>query len=323
MVVYQPEEDIGPIKRFFKKEWFRIVYLILISLLSSLIFFVDYTGCLSSIIVPVLAFTIPYWLKERKIRRFLLNGLVLLFFILIFLSVIWITILVTTPKPNLSSNSGDIRLDNGTVDPHTSSGTTTFLFSVEYTNINSVNASDVRVTLKILRYATGSVQDYGMTSDFIGSSSQGWTFNYSVTLTEDVYAFWFNANTTNSPEIETSWATGPINAPWTSYLGLIVPYVLIGLLIPMSMYYIIVGLFWWIEKAKQMRGPMIPSTPPKLKSEFECTNCGADVTAEDIYCSRCGAYLEGIEESVEKQKKTDRESAIETEKKAMAKRKEK
>jgi predicted RNA-binding Zn-ribbon protein involved in translation (DUF1610 family) len=315
--VYSPESEEKPLKRFLKTKWFRLLYVLLIALASSVV--MVSTGCLSAFFIPLLMFAVPYYLKERKIRHYLVNGLVVLLLCLVFVNIFRTALIMTSPKPDLSAQAGNVTLSSGSVDPFTGPAGGNYSYSVVYTNTATVDDSNVTITLRILDYVTAVTQTVYMTKHSSHPvSSDGWLYLGNLTLPEGVYLFYFTATTgvgTGATEVATPYGLGPINAPWTTYSSALAILVVIDMLFPFTLYLIIIGMYWWTGKAKMMRSPArMPSE--ETGADFECTNCGAEVTAAASKCPRCGAIFEEDEEPIIRAKKVEKGREGEAEEKS-------
>jgi len=315
-LVESGKAEESKLKRFMKSEWFWIVYLLLTAFLAGLL--AVYVVCYSTFIIPLVMFIIPYWLKEKRIRRLLLNGVIVFILAALFAGAI-LTALYSaySPSSELSGESGTVSLSHGIVEPFDYGGNpgTVYRFTVVYKNTVIVGSSDVGVVLEIWEYTETTSRKYDMVGNTAGNVTAGWVFTLNMTVPEGMWWHAFN-ETTKGSSVTTAFAFGPRNAPWTRFFSTFVPYYLLSLVLPVSLYYIIVGMYWWMEKAKMMRPP--PAKRPIEKqraAEFDCTNCGADVPADASRCPRCGAVFED-EEEPEKEKKGDEERDLATKKKA-------
>lgn len=281
-------------KRFMKTKWFRILFLALLSTLSSLI--LVYMGCFANIFVPIFMFAIPFWLREKSIKRYLINGLVVAVISIFLTTLIFTAAVLSADSRTLDdANVGTVTLSGGTVTPYKASGSTNFRFTVVYKNTATVSASDVNVSVRVYDYGAQSNRSYPMTGNTTGLVLNGWKYYANVPLTEGIYFFGFESQTAGTRTNMTTGLPliGPLNAPWPSYYWFFLPYWVEGVILPISMYYIIVGLYWWTERARQMRGPT-PQRPARIEEngEFECTNCGATVPEDATKCPKCGAIFE-------------------------------
>lgn len=301
-----------------KTKGFRILYVVLIALASTLVLFT--AGCFSSIFMPLLMFAVPYYLKERNVKRYLINGVAVLLLAFVMVNLVHTNIYITAPQPHISMQQGNAALSNGTVDPF-EGGAGSYSFSVIYSNLDSVQPSAVRLELNIIEISSADFQNYTMTGDTSGLASSGWEYWSNVSLPEGFYWFNFTAFRTSDGtiEVETPSAFGPRNAPWTTYASGLVPNDMLYIIFPFTLYLIIIGMYWWAGKARTMRGPArAPAEEPG--GGFECTNCGAEVSESATKCIRCGAVFE--EEPVIHAKKVEKGREPEAGEKSTEKKKE-
>ncbi len=283
-----------------------MLYVFLIALASSVVMIS--TGCLSAFFIPLVMFAVPYYLKEKNVRRYLINGVVVLLLCLVMVNLFRTALIVSSPQPDLSSQAGNVTLSHGGVYPFKGEGGGSYNFSVIYNTTDSVNPASVRLNLKLFEYSSAQTKTYSMTGDMSRNVSIGWVYFAQLTLPEGVYFFNFTAITTwpsGPAEVVTPFGFGPINAPWTAYASALASLVLIDLTFPFTLYLIIIGMYWWAGKAKVRRGPSrVPSD--QGMGGFECTNCGTEVSTTATKCHRCGAIFEEEEEPVVRAKKIEK-----------------
>lgn len=303
----------GVFKRFMKTKWFRVFYVFLIALASSVVMIS--TGCLSAFFIPLVMFAIPYYLKEKNVRRYLINGVVVLLLCLVMVNLFRTVLIVSSPQPDLSSQAGNVTLSRGGVYPFRGEGGEIYNFSVIYNTTGPLMPTNVHLTLKVFEYASAETKTYAMTGDTSRDVSLGWVYYVHVPLPEGVYFFNFTAVTTwssGSAEVVTPFGFGPINASWTLYSSALATLVLIDMMFPFTLYLIVIGMYWWAGRAKVMRGPSrVPSD--QEAGGFECTNCGAEVSTTATRCHRCGAIFEEEEPPVVRAKKIEKGRETEVE----------
>jgi len=299
-----------------KTKWFRILYVFLIAFVASVMPFT--VGCLYAVFTPLLMFAVPYYLKERNIRRYLINGIVIFLLSFVMVNLLYTGMQVSVPQPHLSAQQENATLSNGTVEPFGVSTTGYYNFSVVYTNVGPVQPSDIELRLNVDEVISETTQAYPMTGDTSGPPSNGWRFWRNLSLPEGFYYFNFTAIHTSdrTTEVETVKSFGPRNAPWTTYASGLALFNLVIITFPFTLYLVIVGMYWWAGKARTMRGPArAPSD--EGGGGFECTNCGAEVSATATRCHRCGAVFDE-EEPVVRAKKVEKGRETEFEEESAA-----
>jgi hypothetical protein len=324
--VYSLEKEETSLRRFLKSKWFRVLYVTLVALASSVVMVSN--ACLATFFMPLLMFAVPYYLKERNIRRYLINGVAAFLISLVLVNLFYTALTLASPNQELSAQSGNVRLDYGMVNPYNGPAGGNYNYSVVYVNIDPVNRSDVMLTLRVFDAITIVTNRFDISQNISSPTSApasgGWTYYIHLVLAEGIYFYNFTANTTYNlvqTEVSTPLGFGPINASWTTFSSVIALAILVQLLFPFTLYLIIIGMYWWMGKAKTMRGPArVPSD--SRGGGFECTNCGTEVSASATKCHRCGAVFEEEEQPVIHAKKVEKERDVETEGKSAAPKKE-
>ena len=85
---------------------------------------------------------------------------------------------------------------------------------------------------------------------------------------------------------------GPITASYGTFYGFSLYYGVFALILPISLYFILLMLFWWTTRARLERQRLGMTTEAESDTGFMCTNCGADVPASASKCPKCGAVFE-------------------------------
>ncbi len=293
-----------------------ILILLLISVISS--FLLVYTGCIAILLIPLIIFGISYFLKERKPKRYFIYGFVVAIFTLIIGNVVLTYLFVSSPNPIVSGSSNNVTLTDGIVEPRFGGSSDFYNFTVVYTNLDAVNSTDVDVTLVLFEFSSDTKTRHPMMKNTSGPASSGWPCHIETPVSEGVYWYYFNTTTytgTNITYAESDAGFGPINASVFLYYWVFLPIVALSLILPISLYFLIVGMYWWTEKAKQMRGGLPELSKKKEKEEtgeFECSNCGAVVSSYAPRCPRCLAVFEEEEETKKRARKVRKGTEIET-----------
>ena len=122
--------------------------------------------------------------------------------------------------------------------------------------------------------------------------SDGKAYNYTVPVGDRIYLFWFLVTVRNGTSFawfESPWQVGPITAGYGTFYGFALYYGTFALILPMSLYFILLMLFWWTSRARMERQRLGMATPAETDTGFMCTNCGADVPAAAAKCPKCAA----------------------------------
>lgn len=158
-----------------------------------------------------------------------------------------------------------------------------------------------------------------------GASNGTWYIG-TTTLSDSVYSFFFWANDTRG---NYTYAAAPVLEPMTAGAGSFYLFWLVNvglyMVFPLSFYFIIVFMYWYTIRMRKMRermmdrargekldldkggpkegaaeggggteaaAPTDTAWKTKKAAAFTCTNCGADVSEDDVKCPKCGAVFE-------------------------------
>lgn len=280
--------------------YFRLLYLLLVSTLIAMILPFG-ALCFPLLIIPVLMFAVPYWFGERKIRNLALNGLLIIVLsALVYATVLTPMVMSQTQEPQIAVGTG-LELTEGTVTPFwTTDPNAAFNFTV---NLTASSPDPAPYTLKVQMVDFEGLQlvrrTYEMSRDVVrgnGNLTDGEYYYVNRTLPPLFHAFNFQVytveNTTQVVVLETEGATGPFHAPYTTYWGFVFYQGVIGMMFVGMGFFLVLLLYWWTRKARQVRGAPAQTKPKKQAEgggEYTCTNCGADVSDQDETCPKCGA----------------------------------
>ncbi len=317
-----------------KTKWFDIAVLVVLGVIVAGLFPVLFgnttTACLGLLLIPVAVFVIPYWLGERRLKRFAINGVVVLVIATLIISALQTESTVNGPDPVLSSEgiqglSPHLNLDNGSVSPYRGSPGQTFTYRVRLVTSGLANTTSLGVYLNFTQADVFSTTTSYFAMQLANSSANGTVRWYTTnrTLGGAVYEYYFSAADMRGNFTLTIPAIGPLTASGASYYVFWVIPFFFYLLIPFSFYYVILFMYWYTVRTRKMRTRLIesskkdaldldkepgkgeaagekegPETKPapgektKKAAAFTCTNCGADVTEDDTKCPKCGAVFE-------------------------------
>ena len=313
-------------------KWFDISVLVVLGLVVSGLFPITFgsfaTACLGLLLIPVAIFVIPYWLGERSLKRFAINGLVVFVIAIVIISAFYTDSTLNSGDQIVDSStysglSAHLSLDNGSVTPFRGSPGQAFTYRV-HLNTSGLNSSTpLAVYLNFTEFDlfTPSYQSYAMAREAAPANATAAWYSMDRTLGGNVYEFFFTANDTRGNFTATQNVLGPITASPVSYFLFWLYPVAFYLLIPLSFYYIILFMYWYTARTRKMRARMIEARQKdeldldkgaakdkeaaageaaakpaegktKKAAAFTCTNCGADVTEDDTKCPKCGAVFE-------------------------------
>jgi len=289
--------------KFRRTPYFRMLYLSLVALLAAVLLpttlFV--LGCLTILVIPLLVLLVPHFFGERRVRNHAVNGLVAI----ILTSILYTAIAVpdVTGRVQVGQSWDGERADiaEGLVTPFRGAASASFNFTVNVTS-DDPQRSQFFVRLQVAdQVGLGDFRrNYTMTP-LAGDNLTDGSAEYYATITLapvfHVFNFqvWGPVNGTMTVLTETLGSVGPFNAPYEAYLSVIWVRAVYFMVVFIGMgFYLILMIYWWIAKAKQVRGTRAPPERKRAEGggEFTCTNCGGDVGEEDAKCANCGAVFD-------------------------------
>ncbi|HTD81898.1 MAG TPA: zinc-ribbon domain-containing protein [Thermoplasmata archaeon] len=301
-----PQTLIKGLLAFRKSVYFRIFYLAVLSVMvAALTLYGIYLGCLSILFSAILMFGLPYWLKERRIKHLALNGAVIFVAAaLIFAALFAQSLSGNDPIPIRATGAGNVTLSNATVIPGRGPPGASYMFVANLTVPGTPNPGNYAVYVN-LTTVDGVTSQLNMTPVNAADTnlSDGKAYNYTVPVGDRIYLFWFLVTVRNGTSFawfESPWQVGPITAGYGTFYGFALYYGTFALILPMSLYFILLMLFWWTSRARMERQRLGMATPAETDTGFMCTNCGADVPAAAAKCPKCGAVFEEAPEPASK-----------------------
>ena len=309
-----PLEDLLKALLWFRKSpYFRIFYLGIMSLMvAALTLYGIYLGCLSILFSAVVMFALPYWLKERRIKHFALNGLVIFVAAaLIFAALFAQTLSGNDPIQVRATGPAGTTLRNATVLPGRGPPGAMYTFTANLTVPGAANVTNYAVYVNLttvdgaarrLQMFEANPTDWNLTD--------GKRYNTSVSVDERIYIFWFFVtikNGTSTTWFESPWQVGPITAGYGTFYQFTLYYGVFALILPISLYFILLMLFWWTTRARMERQRLGMTGPTETDTGFMCTNCGADVPAAADKCPKCGAVFEEARAGASKETEGEKE----------------
>ena len=301
--------------KFRKTLYFRILILVLISLLSVLLLLSAALACLSLILIPLLIFLIPNWFGERSVKRHAVNGVIFLLLATpLYAGTLTSQVFYvqqqdqaadTLPNTNVVAAA---QLHEGRVNPFRGPAEAIFNFTVNMTSTDP-SAPGFSVVTQVASYSgLSDVRSfYNMSVDRARSPvvnySRGVYYYVNTTgLTADVHQFDFlvvtgNASNPQSSDIVvlTRGSLGPFVADFWAHFGFFFYRGFFQFAFLVFGFFLILLIYWWTRKARQVRGVQDGKAEAKRAEgggEFTCTNCGADVSEEATKCPTCGAVFE-------------------------------
>ena len=283
---------------FRKSPYFRIFYLVVLSLMvAALTLYGIYLGCLSILFSAIVMFALPYWLKERRIKHLALNGAVIFVAAaLIFAGLFAQSLSGNDPIQIRATGPAGVILGNGTVVPGRGPPGAPYTFTANLTVPGVANASNYAVYVN-LTTVDGISNPLNMTPVDVNDTNlaDGKLYRKTIAVDDRIYLFWFFVSIKNGTKytwFESPWQVGPITANYGTFYGFSLYYGAFALILPISLYFILLMLFWWTTRARLERQRLGMTTEPEKDTGFMCTNCGADVPAAAAKCPKCGAVFE-------------------------------
>lgn len=309
-------------EKFRPTVWFRLTYLVLLGVIVAQLYVLTLSplACIAFLLMPIVTFLVPYWLGERQMRRFAANAL-LVFAIAIFLASAMSTQAVLSQTEPLELESftaltmGNMTLANGRVEPFQSAPGDAFTFRVKLTTEANASADDFDVFLNLSvidglsARAESFPMDYSEGTDSSLNPRNGTWYETRMPLGASIYLYQYSVTDRRANWTHTFRDVGPITAPATAFYVVFVYESSFNLVIPLLFYFSILFLWWYTVRSRQIRGRMTARSPEATKDRaepapppsegkaskaaaFTCTNCGADVSASDDKCPKCGAVFE-------------------------------
>jgi len=283
---------------FRKSPYFRIFYLAVLSLMvAALTLYGIYLGCLSILFSAIVMFGLPYWLKERRIKHLALNGVVIFVAAaLLFAGLFAQSLSGNDPIQIRAIGPAGVTLANGTVVPGRGPPGAPYTFTANLTVPGVANASNYAVYVN-LTTVDGISNPLNMTPVDVNDTNlaDGKLYRRTIAVDSRIYLFWFFVSIKNGTKytwFETPWQVGPITASYGTFYGFSLYYGVFALILPISLYFILLMLFWWTTRARLERQRLGMTTEAETDTGFMCTNCGADVPAAAAKCPKCGAVFE-------------------------------
>lgn len=314
-------------QKYRKTMWFRVTYLLLLGVLVAQLYLLTASAlaCLVLLLIPVSVFVVPYWLGERKLKRFGANAL-LVFAIAILLAAAMSTQALLSQRDAIPLRSfpefqpSTMVLTNGTVNPYQAPPPGPFTFRVKLTTTTNATPANFSVFLN-LTIVTGlsgferplNAMAYSPGNDSATNTRNGTWYETRLNLTDTIYGYGFSVRDEDGNWTLAGPDFGPLTASGWTYFGFFVYFTALSgvILVAFLFYYAILFLWWYTMRARQGRAALAAgsteihkpsaakaattaeSSPKAGKAAaFTCTNCGADVGEADEKCPKCGASFE-------------------------------
>jgi len=278
-------------------------------------------SCLAAVMVGLLTFGIPFFLGARKLGTLLKAGTLILVLSGLLFGALYTYYLYDRSFVFEEKELKGTDLAGGAVSPYLGDEDTVYNFTVRYTGDEDPNTISVFANLTEL----GSLEEFN-----ISLQNSGNVFYNETTLTANVHLYYFSwySNTTKGWN-ETDFAVGPVGAPYSEMLVLQMFQGVILMFIPGGLFFYMIVLLYNSRKRSQEEQQKLAEQEKEItskkkdkkegedeggeekerkeevKGEYECTECGAEVPEDALFCHRCGEPFEGIEGDEELKKETE------------------
>ncbi len=273
------------LEAFRKTEWFNVLLLVVLGFVAVGLFEFTAFGsvgvCLGILLPPVTVFVIPYWLGERRMKRYALNILPVAVVALLVISAFQTQAVLSQEPPNLGTTGVDpatptsslppLTVWNGSVVPFdTPSPNGTYAFHVRLKAASGVNVSRVSVYLNLTDAAGLSITfrsaPMGVDPGPVNANRTNGTWYVAwQKLGTDVYEIYYFANDTRGNSTASDIAVAPLLAPWGSYYILWVEIVLERYItFFVAFYFVILFMYWYTVRTRKMRERLIQARGEKL-----------------------------------------------------------
>lgn len=306
---------------FRKTVWFRIFYLVILGVLVSQLFALTASAlaCLIIFLMPISVFFIPYYFGERRVKALALNAVPVFVLATLLAGATATQGLVSqtdaTPLGSLGGSPGSpVTLSDGTVSPYRGAPGQTFTFRVNLTTAEDGTPEDYDVYLNLTTVEGTSARPqsfemlYSPDPPSSNNTRNGTWYEWTLSLGDSIYGYAFSARDPDSNWTFTSADFGPITASAWAFYGFALYFTMFSMIIPFAFYYLILFMWWYSGRSRQMRQRVLESRraaaseskePEKTSREkaakaaaFTCTNCGTDVSESDTKCPKCGVVFE-------------------------------
>jgi hypothetical protein len=306
-------------KRFIGTPYFRIVYIVVMALLTALLFPFAFgaAACLALLVIPLTIFVVPYWFGERRPRRLVVNGLVVFAIALPIVGAFQTGAVLDLPPFELSSfafpgENTTMSLTNGTAAPYRVEGPANVTFRVLLTTTDNATPADFAVWLNLTRVDgfAFNAETFPMAPEPpVGNNTRNGTwFTVNATVPSAVVGTGFSVERQSDENwTRTGVYLGPITGSWGTYFGYFVLFSAPLLGLTLAFYLMILFMWWYTVRMRSRTVRRVPETEPEPAEEaapapasgtagkaaaFTCTNCGADVGDDAVKCPKCGATFE-------------------------------
>ncbi len=241
--------------------------------------------CFTIVLMGLLTFAIPYYAGIRDIKKFLAIGIAA--FLVITLA--WAPIFLSqTPGAVNSPLNSPSYIMGATVTPYKGP------VGTEYNFTATVYTSETNPSVYLNYQKIGGDNMTTVSMTLKGDGNGTYSCYYATTMPEGIYYFDMNMSGTQG-NVSTPPRAGPINADFGAAYMAFLPVVLYESVVMIFLYFLLVMIFWWSQKAREAKIKKYPEPEMDASKDeeiFYCSNCGIPVKESDRFCPKCGEVLE-------------------------------
>ncbi|HEQ79024.1 MAG TPA: hypothetical protein ENN76_02015 [Euryarchaeota archaeon] len=280
------EDPKNPLDIIRESVWGKVAGVVLAVIIAFFLLGLD--PCLSGTLIPAVIFGLPLFFGMRKLKDLLIVGTVIFVVMCLFLP----TFQIISYEPSQTGQSSGELLFNLSASGDALPAGEDVSFTVLVKNVNNYSVNLTGVEIKIthhkslfIPFDTPTPGTYNMT-EISNDGNVSW-YEHTANLGAGLYSY----------EVFAHYGNNTANLSSNRYDGVMVyetvPYILVSALfyfiLYASLFYILVGITWWLRRMKKMREGDMPTARTMPKGEFTCSDCGGEVMASEKSCPHCGA----------------------------------
>lgn len=302
-MLLDPKELFERIK---ESKWAWLIY---IPMTVPLVFAFMLSGtCLGPLVSAIIIFGIPYMFGVRGLGKFFKVGTVIVLITGIVFGFAYTSFIYDQSYVFEERTLGNDALTGGIVTPYRGEPGDAFNFTVEYKGSEPVE--NVSVFVNITNLGGGERRNLTM-------NRSGIIFYIEETFGSSLYFYRFEINLSSEGKwLHTLDGIGPLTMEYSEMLGIQIVQGIIFLFLWAGLFfYMVLVLYWWGTGAKRQKLELEKEKdedkeeekdeeaekdeeepeeerPKEVIEEFECTECGASVSADAEVCPSCGEGFE-------------------------------
>jgi DNA-directed RNA polymerase subunit RPC12/RpoP len=247
--------------------------------------------CLLPVAIAVVIYFVPRYFGLVNRKKLLIAGTVIILVLGIASGLTYYSILKDEAPVTLHTT--DNVLSGGNITPFRGTDSTNFTFSVIYTGTNTTPHIFVTVSN---HYRANALSIYDLAND-ANYTGPGDRYVLHQTFASSIYYFEYSYEKPDGSFVHTETSWGPYTMTNDQIFGSELRAVPLAMFLNVGpLFYLLVLLFWWMERSKKRfeeQGGRLPGkTAPKTTEKFVCSECGGDVPADADRCPQCGERFE-------------------------------